>query len=220
MAFKLGTLPYGFRALEPHISEETMRVHRNRHHEGYVSKLNRAIEDTQYEGRELTQIITDSATKQDDASVFNNGAQVWNHSFYFASMSPEGGGRPDGGIGTEIDRAFGDLDRFHEAFRAAATGRFGSGYAWVVWNGEKVEVMSTPNAEPPFIHDKWPILGADVWEHAYYLDYLNKRAAYVDAFLNHLINWKFANQQLRLVEDHSPIDASEVEKIESSLVVG
>lgn len=192
MAFTLPELPYPRKALAPHISEETLDYHYGKHHAGYVKKLNAAVEnDSSLQGKSLEQLI--ESTK---GGVFNNAAQVWNHTFYWHSMSPNGGGQPSGELAEAINSAFGDFDTFKEKFTAAATGQFGSGWAWLVKGADgKLEITSTSDAENPMTEGKTPILTCDVWEHAYYIDRRNDRAAYVDAFWN-LVNWEFAAKNL------------------------
>lgn len=192
MAFTLPELPYPRKALAPHISEETLDYHYGKHHAGYVKKLNAAVEnDSSLQGKSLEQII-----KSAKGGVFNNAAQVWNHTFYWHSMSPNGGGKPTGKLADAINSAFGDFASFKEKFTAAATGQFGSGWAWLVKGADgSLEITSTSDAENPMTEGKTPILTCDVWEHAYYIDRRNDRAAYVDAFWN-LVNWEFAAKNL------------------------
>ena len=192
MAFTLPELPYPRKALAPHISEETLDYHYGKHHAGYVKKLNAAVEnDSSLQGKSLEQII-----KSAKGGVFNNAAQVWNHTFYWHSMSPNGGGQPSGKLAEAINSAFGDFDTFKEKFTAAATGQFGSGWAWLVKGADgSLEITSTSDAENPMTEGKTPILTCDVWEHAYYIDRRNDRAAYVAAFWN-LVNWEFAAKNL------------------------
>lgn len=196
MPFKLPDLPYDLDALEPHISARTMEYHYTKHHQGYVDKLNEAVKDTPFANKGLESIIRENAGPKGNKEIFNNAAQVWNHTFFWNSMSPDGGGTPDGAIGDRLSSDFGSFDAFKEAFSETATGQFGSGWAWLVINSGRLDVLSTPNAEPPFIADRTPLLTCDVWEHAYYLDYQNERGAFVDAFLNRCVNWQFANDQL------------------------
>lgn len=194
MAIDLPALPYAQDALEPHISGNTLSFHYGKHHAGYVKKLNAAIEaDASLAGKSLEDIIT--STK---GGVFNNAAQVFNHTFYWNSMSPSGGGAPTGAIAAKIDAAFGSFDDFKKAFGAAAGGQFGSGWAWLVQNASgELEILTTGNAGTPLtIEGKTPLLTCDVWEHAYYLDYQNDRGGYVSAWWN-LVNWDFANSNLR-----------------------
>lgn len=191
MAFTLPDLPYAQNALEPHISAETLGFHHGKHHQKYVDTLNDLIKGTSYESQSLEEIIRASHGK--DAGVFNNAAQVWNHTFYWNSMKPGGGGAPDGSLAAAIDRDFGSFDQFCTAFKQAGATQFGSGWAWLVaGDGDKLEIIKTPNAELPMTQGKKALLTADVWEHAYYLDYQNRRPDYLDVFLKSLVNWDFA----------------------------
>ena len=193
MSITLADLPYSKDALEPHISAKTLEFHHGKHHKAYVDKLNAAIAGSEYEGRALETIIAASHTSA-DTSVFNNAAQAWNHTFLWNSMSPNGGGDPEGALAEAITECFGDLAAFQEQFKAAALGQFGSGWTWLVRKAGALDIISTGNAETPLTDGITPLLTLDVWEHAYYLDYQNKRDAYVDAFLTKLINWDFAAQ--------------------------
>ena len=195
MSIEFPHLPYAGDALEPHISARTLEFHHGKHHKAYVDKLNAAIEGTDYEGQSLEAIIA-AAHDASDTGVFNNAAQAWNHTFLWHSMSPHGGGEPTGALADAINAKFGDLAGFREAFKAAAMGQFGSGWAWLVRKGNGVDIVTTGNADTPLLGDTPPLLTLDVWEHAYYLDYQNKRDTYVDAFLNELVNWEFAAQNL------------------------
>jgi Fe-Mn family superoxide dismutase len=193
MSITLPELPYAEDALEPHVSARTLQFHHGKHHKAYVDKLNAAIAGTDYEGQALEAIIA-AAHKDGDTGVFNNAAQAWNHTFLWHSMSPNGGGQPEGALADAINSRFGDLGKFREKFKATALGQFGSGWAWLVRNGGVLDIISTGNAETPLTDDLTPLLTLDVWEHAYYLDYQNKRDAYVDTYLDKLINWDFASQ--------------------------
>ena len=187
MAFELPSLPYAKSALAPHISEETLEFHHGKHHKTYVDNLNNLVPGTEYEGKSLEEII-----KASSGGIFNNAAQVWNHTFYWNSMSPDGGGAPTGDLAAAIDRSFGSYDAFREQFTADAVGNFGSGWTWLVADGDNVAIAKTDDADTPIKHGQVPLLTIDVWEHAYYLDYQNARPAYVAAFLDHLVNWEFA----------------------------
>ena len=191
MAFELPPLPYGHNALEPFVSAETLSFHYDRHHAGYVANLNRLTAGTQWEGEELEKVAVGA-----DGPIFNNAAQIWNHTFYWESMSPDGGGAPSGPMREAVDAAFGSTDEFRRQFADAATGLFGSGWTWLVNDDSGLAIMQTENADLPLRHGLKPLLVVDVWEHAYYLDYQNARAAYVEAFLDHLINWEFAAKNL------------------------
>ena len=197
MAFDLPALPYSRDALAPHISEETLNFHYGKHHQAYVTNLNKLIEGTAHENASLEEIIKAAAGDSSKAGLFNNAAQVWNHTFYWHSMKPGGGGKPTGTIADKINADFGSYDKFAEEFKAAGGGQFGSGWAWLVLKGGKLEIRKTPNAETPLTESGvTPLLTMDVWEHAYYLDYQNSRPNYMTAFLDELVNWDFANQNL------------------------
>jgi Fe-Mn family superoxide dismutase len=193
MSIELPDLPYAIDALEPHVSATTLQFHHGKHHKAYVDKLNAAIAGTEYEGHSLEAIIT-ASHKAADAGVFNNAAQAWNHTFLWHSMTPSGGGEPDGALAEAINTRFGNLAGFRDAFKAAALGQFGSGWTWLVRKAGALEIVSTGNAETPLTDGLTPLLTLDVWEHAYYLDYQNQRDAYIDAYLDRLINWDFAAQ--------------------------
>ncbi len=191
MAFQLPNLPYAYDALEPHIDARTMEIHHTKHHNGYTTKLNAAIEGTDLDGKSIEDIL--SGLDMDNTAVRNNGGGFYNHSLFWTILSPNGGGTPSGELATAIDNAFGSFDGFKEKFTSAAGSRFGSGWAWLcVHKGGKVEICSTPNQDTPIMPGVGcgghPILGLDVWEHAYYLNYQNKRPEYINAFFN-LINW-------------------------------
>ena len=197
MAITLPPLPYADDALAPHISKETLGFHYGKHHRTYVDKLNGLIAGSEYEGLPLEEII--ARAQGANPGVFNNAAQIWNHSFYWSSMSPQGGGAPSGRIGAAIADSFGAFESFREAFAEAGATQFGSGWAWLVQKADgKLEVTKTPNAETPLTQDSvTPLLTMDVWEHAYYLDYQNRRPAYIETFLDKLVNWQFAESNLR-----------------------
>jgi len=199
MTIKLPTLPYEMDALEPHLSTETMEFHYGKHHLGYVDKLNKLIEGTRFEGLPLEQIII-SAREQAEIDVLNNAAQAWNHAFFWQCLSPKGQSEPVGRIRDLIEDEFGGIDKFKEDFRAVATSQSGSGWTWLVLDSGKLRIMSTSNADSPIGTDMTPLLTLDVWEHAYYLDYRNERARYVDAFLDRLIDWKFALDNVQVAE--------------------
>ena len=197
MAFTLPDLPYGRAGLAPHISEETLNFHHGKHHQAYVTNLNGLIEGTDLAGKSLEEIVKISGADKAKAGIFNNAAQVWNHTFYWHSMKPGGGGAPHGKVAELIDRDLGGYDEFAKDFKAAGGTQFGSGWAWLVLKDGKLAITKTPNAETPLTDEgATPLLTMDVWEHAYYLDYQNSRPNYMDAFLNHLVNWDFANQNL------------------------
>ncbi|CAA0125841.1 Superoxide dismutase [Fe] [BD1-7 clade bacterium] len=190
MSIELPSLPYAQNALEPHISAETLEYHYGKHHKTYVDKLNGMTPGTEFENKSLEDIVQTSS-----GGVFNNAAQIWNHTFYWNCLSPNGGSAATGAVSEAIDRAFGSFDAFKEAFTTAAVGNFGSGWTWLVKNAEGgVEIVSTSNASTPLTDSNLtPLLTVDVWEHAYYIDYRNARPAYMDAFWN-LVNWDFVNQ--------------------------
>ncbi|MEQ9464905.1 MAG: superoxide dismutase [Fe] [Haliea sp.] len=190
MAFQLPALPYSRDALAPHISAETIDYHYGKHHNTYVEKLNGMVPGTEFEGKSLEDIIRTSS-----GGVFNNAAQVWNHSFYWECLSPNGGGAATGAVAAAIDKAFGSFAEFKQAFTEAAVGNFGSGWTWLVKNGDgSVAIVNTSNAETPLTNSAvTPLLTVDVWEHAYYIDYRNARPKYMDAFWA-LVNWDFVNK--------------------------
>ena len=186
MAFELPPLPYAKDALAPHISEETLEYHYGKHHQTYVTNLNKMVEGTDFENSSLEEVIMGS-----EAAVFNNSAQVWNHTFYWSCMAPDGGGSPTGEVAEAINSAFGSYDTFVEKFKEAATTQFGSGWAWLVDAGSGLEIMKTANADLPMKHNAKALLTIDVWEHAYYIDFRNARPNYISTFVDSLINWDF-----------------------------
>lgn len=196
MAIELPALPYEATALEPYISAQTLGFHHGKHHQAYVTNANNLIKGTELENLPLEELIMQSANKADKVGVFNNAAQVWNHTFYWSCMKQNGGGVPTGAIAQKIDEDFGSFDAFVEEFKAAAATQFGSGWAWLVIDGTKLKVTKTPNADTPMVHGLKALLTVDVWEHAYYLDFQNRRPDYVDTFLKHLVNWDFVNANL------------------------
>lgn len=191
MAFELPALPYAMNALEPYISERTMEFHYGKHHKAYVDNLNKLIAGSHFEQMSLEEIIRKTAGKAEYAGIFNNAAQAWNHAFFWTCMQPGGGGEPTGEMKKKIERSFGGYDKFREEFAAAATTQFGSGWAWLAEDEEsgKLKVIKTANADTPIAHGLKPLLTVDVWEHAYYLDYQNRRPDFVNAFLDHLAKW-------------------------------
>ena len=198
MSFHLPALPYSSKALEPHISENTLNFHHGKHHQAYINKLNELIEGTSFASMSLEEIVKESAGKPDLVGIFNNAAQSWNHDFYWKSMKPNGGGSPTGIILEMLEDSFGSFDQFKEEFKKAATSQFGSGWAWLVEDYDHLRVMKTGNAETPITSSLKPLMTCDVWEHAYYLDFQNRRPDYVNTFINHLINWDFVEQNLTL----------------------
>jgi len=179
------------------MSKTTLGFHHGKHHATYVNTANDLVKGTPYDKMSLEEVIRASFAKPDEAKIFNNTAQIWNHTFFWQSIQPNGGGEPTGEIAKRLKEAFGSYDGFRKEFVAAATGRFGSGWAWLVLDKGKLSVTSTPNAETPLVKGQTPLLTCDVWEHAYYLDYQNRRPAFVDAFLAHLVNWKHVEACLR-----------------------
>ncbi|WP_119393247.1 superoxide dismutase [Fe] [Salinibius halmophilus] len=192
MAFELPALPYAKDALEPHISAETLDFHHGKHHNTYVQKLNGLIPGTEFEGKELEEII-----KTSSGGVFNNAAQIWNHTFYWHCLSPNGGGAPTGAVADAINAKFGSFEKFQEEFNTAAVNNFGSSWTWLVKNAAgELEIVNTSNAGCPLTDaGVTPLLTVDLWEHAYYIDYRNARPTYLDAFWK-LVNWEFVNQNL------------------------
>ncbi|MBX7059668.1 MAG: superoxide dismutase [Leptospirales bacterium] len=196
MALALPELPYAKNALEPHISANTLDFHHGKHHNAYVVNGNKLLEGTDLAGRDV-EFIVKAAWEKKNQGLFNNAAQVWNHTFFWNSMKPNGGGAPSGAIGERIKADFGSVEKFAEEFKNAAVTQFGSGWAWLIEDGGKLSVMKTPNAENPMVHGKKALLTVDVWEHAYYLDYQNRRPDFVQTFIDKLINWDFVNLNLK-----------------------
>ena len=193
MAFSLPPLPYDKSALAPHISAETLEFHYGKHHQAYVTNLNKLLEGKPEANKSLEEVILSS-----DGGVFNNAAQVWNHTFYWSSMKPNGGGQPTGDLAAAITRDFGSFEKFSEAFTNAGATQFGSGWAWLVLGKDKkLAVTKTPNADLPLKHGEKALLTMDVWEHAYYIDYRNARPKYIETFLKSLANWDFALENLK-----------------------
>ena len=192
MTFTLPPLPYAQDALEPHISANTLSFHYGKHHQAYVTNLNNLVKDTPLAGATLEEVILQSAKDPARAGIFNNAAQVWNHTFYWNSMKPNGGGAPKGKLAGMIDKDFGSYDKFKETFKQAGTTQFGSGWAWLVLDNGALKVTKTGNADLPMAHGQKALLTMDVWEHAYYLDYQNRRPDYITTFLDKLVNWEFA----------------------------
>lgn len=196
MNFEVPALPYEKSALSPHISEQTVELHYEKHHKGYMTKLEKALSGTIDEDKELEDIV-----RAAEGDLFNNAAQVWNHNFYWLSLDPQGGGDPGDMLGSALARDFGSVTRFKEEFASAAKSQFGSGWAWLVVNDAgRLIVRSSSDADNPLRSQQIPLLTLDVWEHAYYVDYYNERGAYVEAFLEHLVNWGFAQQNFLALE--------------------
>ncbi|NMO16135.1 superoxide dismutase [Pyxidicoccus fallax] len=192
MPFTLPELPYAKDALAPHISAETLEFHHGKHHAAYVTNLNKLLEGKPEANKSLEEVILGS-----DGGVFNNAAQVWNHTFYWHCMKPNGGGRPTGELADAINRDFGSFEKFREEFANAAATQFGSGWAWLVLDNGKLKVTKTGNADLPMKHGQKALLTIDVWEHAYYVDFRNARPKYIDTFLEKLVNWDFVAQNFK-----------------------
>jgi Fe-Mn family superoxide dismutase len=196
ISIALPRLPYPEDALAPVISARTLSLHHGKHHKAYVDKTNELIAGTELEGRALEDVIMAASGRSDKAELFNNAAQAWNHAFYWRSMKPRGGGKPPAELAAEIDAAFGGVDAFKKQFADAAVTQFGSGWAWLVRDGHALKIVKTSNAELPLTMGQTPLLAIDVWEHAYYIDYQNKRPDYVAAVIDKLLNWEFASENL------------------------
>ncbi len=196
--FKLPELPYKENVLSPHMSEQTLSIHHGKHHKAYVDKLNELLADDPLSDHALEDVIAQSHGHDKRRSIFNNAAQIWNHDFFWKSMAPDGGGSPSGEIAHAIDRDLGGRKAFADAFTEAAVGHFGSGWVWLVHEDNRLKIVTTHDADLPMVHGQTAILTCDLWEHAYYLDYQNRRPAFVQAFLDHLVNWDFANANLAL----------------------
>lgn len=197
MPHVLPPLPYDITALEPYISAQTLTFHHGKHHQAYVTNLNNLLaQQPELADKSLEDVIHASANQPDKVGVFNNAAQVWNHTFFWNCMKPGGGGHPTGALKTMIEKVFGTYEAFAAEFKQAALTQFGSGWAWLVLEKGSLRIMKTPNADLPMVHGATALLTCDVWEHAYYLDYQNRRPDYVDTFLAHLVNWDFAASQL------------------------
>jgi Fe-Mn family superoxide dismutase len=200
MTFKLPPLPYATSALDPAISARTMEVHYGKHHAGYVDKLNKLVQGTPLARLPLDEVILRTARDRQATAIFNNAAQAWNHDFFWRSMTPDGGGTPDDALGRRIAADFGSFEEFARRFVAQATGLFGSGWVWLAADADGLRIVTTPNAELPMTSHQHALLGCDVWEHAYYLDYQNNREGFVRIFLDKLANWDFAAEQFADME--------------------
>jgi Fe-Mn family superoxide dismutase len=196
MSIVLPDLPFDKTALEPIISANTLEFHYGKHHQAYVNNANNLLKGHPLESAELETIIKKTAGDAGSTGIFNNVAQVWNHSFYWNCLSPKGGGKPGGKIAEKIDNDFGDFDTFLSEFKNAAATQFGSGWAWLVLDKGKLKIMKTANANTPIAQGLKALLTIDVWEHAYYLDYQNRRPDYITSFMDKLVNWEFVNKQL------------------------
>ena len=194
--FTLPPLPYAENALAPVISANTLSFHYGKHHKAYVDNLNNLAKGTDYESATLEKIITETAGKADKAPLFNNAAQIWNHTFYWNSLKGGGGGKPTGRLAEMIESDLGGYDNFRKEFAATTVSQFGSGWGWLVADGGKLRIVKTGNAEVPFTKGAKPLLTIDVWEHAYYLDFQNRRPDYVNAVIDKLLNWGFAAENL------------------------
>lgn len=195
MAFELPPLPYDYNALEPYISAKTLEFHHDKHHAGYVTNLNNLTKDTPLADKSLEEVIKETVNDSAKVGIFNNAAQVWNHTFYWHGLKHNGGGSPSGELAEKIKSTFGSLDEFKKQFKDAGATQFGSGYAWLVLDKGELKVLKTPNAANPITNGQTPLVTADVWEHAYYLDYQNRRPDYLQTFLDNLINWDFVAEQ-------------------------
>lgn len=195
MTFELPPLPYDKKALEPHMMAQTFDFHHGKHHNAYITNLNNLLKESPLGGKPLEDIIHE-AWKVGNTPIFNNAAQVWNHSFFWNCMKPGGGGAPTGPIAERIKTSFGSFDTFRDQFKAAGVGQFGSGWAWLVIENETLKITRTPNAETPMIYGQKALLTVDVWEHAYYLDFQNRRPDFIQSFLDNLVNWEFVNSNL------------------------
>jgi len=196
MAFELPPLPYPKDGLEPHMSSRTLEFHHGKHHAAYVATLNKLVENTSFASQPLEDVIRATAKDESKAQIFNNAAQSWNHTFFWNCLRPRGGGQPSGDVLKAIEQAFGSFDTFKQQFKEAATSQFGSGWAWLVLDGGTLKVVKTPDAVDPVAQGHTALLACDVWEHAYYLDYQNRRPDFVQTFLDHLVNWEFVAKNL------------------------
>ena len=196
MAFELPPLPYPMNALEPQMSARTLEFHHGKHHKAYVDNANKMVQNTPLASKSLEEVIQATAKDESKQGLFNNVAQIWNHNFFWKSMRPKGGGRPTGDLARAIEEAFGSYDKFREEFKTAGATQFGSGWAWLIFDNGKLKITKTPNAVNPLVQGAKALLTYDVWEHAYYLDYQNRRPDFIDAFIDHLVNWDFAAENL------------------------
>ena len=196
MAIQLPDLPYAKDGLAPYISSNTLEFHHGKHHRAYVDNMNKLISGTELANESLETIVKKTVGDAAKSGLFNNAAQVWNHSFYWQCMKPNGGGKPNGKVAERINEAWGSFDKFAEELKNAGVTQFGSGWAWLVLDGGKLKVVKTANADTPIAHGIKPLLTVDVWEHAYYLDYQNRRADYLATFIEKLINWDFVKANL------------------------
>jgi Fe-Mn family superoxide dismutase len=196
MAYELPDLPYAYDALDPYISAKTLEFHHDKHHAAYVTNYNKMVEEAGMGDKSIEEVIKTVYNDSSKGGIFNNGAQAWNHTFFWNSMKPGGGGAPTGAVAEKINSDLGGYEQFKEAFKKAAATQFGSGWAWLVLDNGTLKIVNSPNAVNPIALGQTPLLTLDVWEHAYYLDYQNKRPDFIDAFINNLINWDFVNEQM------------------------
>lgn len=196
MAYELPPLPFGYSDLEPHITAKTFEFHHDKHHAAYVTNYNNMVKDTPMDSMSLEEVIKATAGDASKVGIFNNAAQAWNHTFYWNCMKPNGGGTPTGDLANKINADFGSFDAFKEQFKQAGATQFGSGWAWLVLDNGTLKVAKTLNADNPLTQGQKPLLTMDVWEHAYYIDYQNRRPDYISTFMDKLINWDFVSQQL------------------------
>jgi superoxide dismutase, Fe-Mn family len=199
MAFELPPLPFAKEALEPHMSGRTLDFHHGKHHQAYVTNLNGLVKDTPLASKSLEEIVQATAGDEAKVGIFNNAGQVWNHNFFWQSLKPQGGGKPTGAVAERIQASFGSYEKFAEQFKATAVGQFGSGWAWLVADRGELKVTKTANAQSPLAQGQTALLTVDVWEHAYYLDFQNRRPDFVQTFLDHLVNWEFVAANLKQV---------------------
>jgi superoxide dismutase, Fe-Mn family len=197
MAFELPPLPFAKNALEPHMSERTLEFHHGKHHKAYVDTANELIHGTPFEQRSLDEVIRATAKDESKSKLFNNAAQIWNHNFFWRCLAPRGGGKPGGELAQAIDKSFGGYDKFRAAFKDACVSQFGSGWGWLVREKDRLKIIQTPDAVNPLALGSHALLTCDVWEHAYYLDYQNRRPDFVESFLDHLVNWEHVTAQLK-----------------------
>ncbi|MEH2255316.1 superoxide dismutase [Nostoc sp.] len=200
MAFELPPLPYAYDALEPYMSQKTLEFHHDRHHAIYVSMLNTLVKETEFANKSLEDIILATNSDTSKAMIFKNAAQVWNHTFFWNCMKPGGGGQPSGILADKFNDRFGSFDQFVTKFKSAGATQLGSGYAWLVLDQNQLKVVKTRNATNPMVNQQIPLLTCDVWEHAYYLDFQNRRLDFLQAFLEHLVNWEFVTRQLEMYQ--------------------
>lgn len=199
MGYELPALPYSYNALEPFITAKTLEFHHDKHHAAYVTNFNNLVKDTPMADMSIEEVIKTTYQDAGKVGIFNNAAQAWNHTFYWECMKGGGGGQPSGALADKINADLGGCDQFRQDFKTAATTQFGSGWAWLVLENGKLKITKTSNAETPIALGQTPLLTCDVWEHAYYLDYQNKRPDYVDTFLDKLVNWDFVAANLAKV---------------------